>query len=177
MAQSVLGMWKHHLLNDFNIPADIIICLWSGLLRGQVKSYWQEKATTISLIGLLMLCKWFISPACLCVILIDLWLLCVFSHCVALAKMKFLLLQISNVCVWGRRPKHPCCYSSGQRSRWWWYNLLHNSRQRGRKLRHWQPERWYFLIFSGRGIIFAALTVIDRLSVKSHIQFSLIRSC
>lgn len=28
------GMWKHHLFDDFNIPVDIIICLWSGRQRG-----------------------------------------------------------------------------------------------------------------------------------------------
>lgn len=82
-------------------------------------------------------------------------------------------LQISNVCFRGRWPQHPRHHSSGQRPRWWWHNLLHNSRQWGRKLCHWQTERWS--IFPG--FTFAALSLIDRLSVKSHIKFSLIHSC
>lgn len=85
-------------------------------------------------------------------------------------------LQISNVCFRGRRPQHPRRHSSGQGPRRWRYNLLHNCGKRGRKLCHRQPERWYFLIFQP-GSFFAALSLIDRLSVKSHIQFSLIRSC
>lgn len=84
-------------------------------------------------------------------------------------------LQISNICFRRRGPQHPCRHSPGQRPRWWWYNLLHNSRQWGRKLRHWQPERWYILIFQS-GFTFATLDLIDRLSVKSSIQFSLTHS-
>lgn len=108
------------------------------------------------------------------------WLTRVYAHFLLLLLLHLLLtqsgssVQISNVCFWGCRPQHPRRHSSGQRPRWWWYNLLHNSGQRGRKLCHWQPERWCFLIF---GQTFAARRLIDRLSVKSHIQFSLIHSC
>lgn len=84
-------------------------------------------------------------------------------------------LQISDLCFWGRRPQHPCRHSSGQRPRWWRHNLLRNSRQWGGELRNWQPERWYILIL-WRGLTFVALALIDRLSVESHIQFSLTHS-
>lgn len=65
-------------------------------------------------------------------------------------------LQISNIRFWGCRPQDPGCNSSGQRSRWRCYILLHNSRQRGRKFCHWQPERWYFLIFQPGVILFSS---------------------
>lgn len=81
-------------------------------------------------------------------------------------------VQIPHVCFRGRWPQHPGRHGSGQGPRWWQYNIFHNGRQRGRKLHHWQPERWY-LIFC-QDFTFAALSVIDSLSVKSHIQFSLI---
>lgn len=81
-------------------------------------------------------------------------------------------VQISNVCFWGRRPQHPRRHSSGQRPRWWWHNLLHNSRQRGWKLCHRQPERWHLLNFPPRLHIWGSQANWQALCQITHSIFS-----
>lgn len=48
-------LWRRHLFSGFSIPADVIICLLSRQLGGQVSSWWQASVTSISLIRLLTL--------------------------------------------------------------------------------------------------------------------------